>query len=106
MKRMTRVLTGMMIFTGAVILLITGCTAENPVSPAIEGGDSHYSPGTEAILIQTEISGDMIGDDLMTIESMEKLTPEIVPFPYDDPVEESPGVHVDDHDFIEQDFTR
>ncbi len=103
---MKSVLTGMVIFTGAAILLITGCTAENPVSPAIDGtGGEYYSPGTDAILIQPEISGDILNGDLMTIESMEKSTPDVVVFPYDDPVHPDPGVHIE-ADIMDQEFTR
>jgi hypothetical protein len=106
MKRNLTAILGMMVALAALVFVVTGCTS-NPLSPAIDntGGESN-SPGTEAMLSEAEIDGDLINDDIMTGGSMEKERPDIVEFePGMEPEVEIPE-RVDAADFTEDDFTR
>jgi hypothetical protein len=70
MKRNMSSVTGILATLAALILIVSGCTTNNPVSPAIDSNDF---------------------SDVMTGEEVDKLLPEIVAFDRDDPYTPDPG---------------
>lgn len=108
MKRKQTAIIGIMVVL-ALILVVSGCTSSNPVSPAISDteNDRHYSPGSEAILIEPVINSDLLDDEIMVGEAAEKLLPGITEYPMDDPPVINPGDRVPDVDFHDEaDITR
>lgn len=110
MKRKTAAIIGMMIAMAALILLVTGCSTSNPISPsATDNSDGKsFSPGTEAILSEPEIDGDLTDDDIMTGHAFDKPRPDFNEKDEDEPVnpEIQPDIPADDAEFLEADIER
>lgn len=110
MKRNTAAIIGMMIVTAALILLVTGCSTSNPVSPttADTGDGKSFSPGTEAILSEPEINSDLIDDDIMTGHNFDKPRPDFEEKEGEEPMppDTGPDIPVDDIDILGSDGGR
>jgi hypothetical protein len=110
MKRNKGAIIGMMIAMAALILLITGCSSSNPVSPtATDNSDGKsFSPGAEAILSEPEIDGDLIDDDIVTGNNFAKPRPDITDRERDQPYnpDTQPDIPTDDADHLEGDIGR
>jgi hypothetical protein len=98
---------GILVAIAAIILFVIGCSSSNPVSPAVTDTENgkDFSPGSEAIMSEPVIDGDLLNDDEFVGVVFDKSTPEIVQFPRDEPLVPDPGDVASDPVFLDQDIT-
>jgi len=101
MLRIKATTIGMMVAVAALIFIATGCTTSNPLSPTDTSNDPKLSPGSEAILTGAEIDRDLVDDDLMTGEALNKIRPDFMEMPEDGPILPDPGDRLTDFELIE-----